>query len=76
MCTAMLIATTSFFQGQQDEFPEAWQGNAWWHAPSLAVLGAMIFWLIRVRFSKRYGRYAPGHPARPGGGGVAAEAGV
>ncbi|WP_129792904.1 DUF2306 domain-containing protein [Sphingosinicella sp. CPCC 101087] len=65
MCTALLIATTSFFQGQQDEFPEAWQGSAWWHAPSLAVLGAMIFWLLRVRLSKAYARFAAGGPARP-----------
>ncbi|HTU11021.1 MAG TPA: hypothetical protein VMG08_09005 [Allosphingosinicella sp.] len=60
MSTAMLIATTSFFQGQQDEFPEAWQGSFLWDLPGYAVLAAMLFWILRVRFGKSWRRWPPG----------------
>jgi len=48
MCAALTIAASSFFLGQQDEFPQALQGphNA---IPPLAVLAAMVFWLVRLR---------------------------
>jgi hypothetical protein len=48
MCAALTIAAFSFFLGQQDEFPTALQGphNA---IPPLAVLSAMVFWLVRLR---------------------------
>jgi uncharacterized membrane protein len=48
MCAALTIAAFSFFLGQQDEFPKALQGphNA---IPPLAVLTAMVFWLVRLR---------------------------
>jgi uncharacterized membrane protein len=59
MCTALLIATTSFFLGQQDEFPKAWQGAFLWYLPPLATLLAMIFWILRVRFSKAFRALAP-----------------
>jgi hypothetical protein len=54
MSTAMFIATSSFFQGQQDEFPEAWRGLILWNALPLIVLATMIFWIFRVRFSRRF----------------------
>ncbi|MEA3052659.1 MAG: hypothetical protein QOG72_1562 [Sphingomonadales bacterium] len=60
MCAALAIAAFSFFLGQQDEFPAAWRGLAIWFAPPLAVLAAMTFWLIRVRFSAAFGRSRPG----------------
>lgn len=59
MSTAMLIATSSFFQGQQDEFPEAWQGAILWDALPLAVLAAMLFWIVRVRFSAAFRKWPP-----------------
>lgn len=59
-CAAMLIATTSFFQGQQDEFPEAWQGSFIWSLPGYAVLAAMLFWILRVRFGKAWRKWPPG----------------
>lgn len=48
LCTALAIAGFSFFLGQQDEFPEVLKGS---HnlVPPLAVLGAMAFWLARLR---------------------------
>jgi uncharacterized membrane protein len=63
MCIALLIAAFSFFLGQQDEFPEAWQGSFVWFLPGLATLAAMIFWLLRVRFSRAYRHVRP-LPAR------------
>lgn len=62
MSTAMLIATSSFFQGQQDEFPEAWQGFWLWSALPLLVLAAMLFWIVRVRFSAAFAKWPPRLP--------------
>lgn len=59
MSTAMLIATSSFVQGQQDEFPEAWQGAILWDALPLMVLAAMLFWIVRVRFSAAFRKWSP-----------------
>ena len=56
---ALAIAAFSFFLGQQDEFPAAWRGLAIWFVPPLAVLAAMAFWLVRVRFTAAFGRPAP-----------------
>ncbi|HST36843.1 MAG TPA: hypothetical protein VLK25_09485 [Allosphingosinicella sp.] len=60
MSAAMLIATTSFFQGQQDIFPAAWRGMAIWYLPALAVLAAMLFWIFRVRFGGAWRKWPPG----------------
>ena len=54
MCFSFFIATGSFFLGQQQVFPRAWRGAAVWFVPALLPLAAMIFWLIRVRFTKAY----------------------
>ena len=59
MCAALAIAAFSFFLGQQDEFPAAWRGLPIWFVPPFAVLAAMAFWLIRVRFTAAFGRPAP-----------------
>jgi uncharacterized membrane protein len=59
MCAALAIAAFSFFLGQQDEFPAAWRGLAIWFVPPFAVLAAMAFWLVRVRFTAAFGRSAP-----------------
>jgi uncharacterized membrane protein len=56
MCAALTIAAFSFFLGQQDEFPAAWQGLAIWFVPPVAVLAAMTFWLVRVRLSAAFRR--------------------
>ncbi|HEX8449452.1 MAG TPA: hypothetical protein VF652_07665 [Allosphingosinicella sp.] len=59
MCAALAIAAFSFFLGQQDEFPLAWRGLPIWFAPPLAVVAAMMFWLIRVRFTSAFGPAGP-----------------
>jgi uncharacterized membrane protein len=56
MCAALAIAAFSFFLGQQDEFPAAWRGLVLWFVPPFAVLAAMAFWIIRVRFTPAFGR--------------------
>lgn len=63
MCAALAIAAFSFFLGQQDEFPAAWRGLPIWFVPPLAVLAAMVFWLVRVRFTAAFGRPAPARPS-------------
>ena len=59
MCFAFFIATGSFFFGQQDVLPEFVRGS-----PILAVLGLapfplMLYWLVRVRFSRKPGARKP-----------------
>lgn len=53
MCTAWLIATGSFFLGQQRVMPSAVQGSPILLVLGLAPLGFLIFWLVRVRLDKQ-----------------------
>lgn len=48
MSLAMLIATTSFFQGQAQVFPERLQGSFLLKVPALAVIAMMLYWLLRL----------------------------
>jgi uncharacterized membrane protein len=50
MCVALFIATGSFFLGQPKVFPASVRGSFILFVPEIAVLGLLIFWLIRVRF--------------------------
>ena len=52
ICLALLITSSSFFLGQQRVFPGAWRGAPVWFLPELAVIGAMIFWMIKTRSSR------------------------
>lgn len=54
MCFALFIATASFFLGQPQVFPEAIRGTLILTVPVLLVIGAMVFWLIRVQFTSWY----------------------
>lgn len=58
VCLALLIASAAFFLGQQDEFPKAMRGSPLWLVPVFTVMGAMIFWTLRVRFGRAF-RAAP-----------------
>jgi uncharacterized membrane protein len=51
MCFALFIAAGSFFLGQQQVFPASMRGSSLLFLPEIAVLGLMIFWLVRVRFT-------------------------
>jgi hypothetical protein len=52
MCFAFFIATGSFFLGQQDVLPQAVRGSPILLVLAFAPFALMIFWLVRVRFSR------------------------
>lgn len=52
MCFAFFIATGSFFLGQQDVLPQAVRGSPFLFVLAFAPFAVMLFWLVRVRFSK------------------------
>ena len=52
MCFAFFIATGSFFLGQQDVLPQALRGSPILFVLAFAPFALMLFWLVRVRFSK------------------------
>jgi hypothetical protein len=66
MCLALLIAVISLFLGQPKVFPPSLRGSPVLFLPVIAVLGLMIFWLIRVLLIRRFvpgrGRTVVGRP--------------
>jgi uncharacterized membrane protein len=54
MCLGLFIASGSFFLGQQKVFPLFLRGLKIWWVPALLPLVLMIYWVIRVRFTKEY----------------------
>jgi len=69
MCVALLIASFSFFLGQQQVFPASVRGSPFLFVPEIVVLGLLIFWLVRVRFTNWFkhdaaDRRALGGPTR------------
>lgn len=52
MCVALLIAAVSLFLGQPQVFPDWIRGTGLLYVPVIAVLGAMFYWLLRVRRTK------------------------
>jgi hypothetical protein len=52
MNAALFIAAGSLFLGRQRDFPEALQGTVWLVIPPFAVLGALAFWMLKVRWPK------------------------
>lgn len=54
MCLALLIGTLSLFLGKQQHFPPALVKTHLLNVPILVVFGAMIYWIIRVRFTSLY----------------------
>lgn len=54
MCVALLIAALSFFLGQQKVMPPSIRGSPILFMPVLAPLVLMVFWLLRVRFTKAF----------------------
>lgn len=64
MCFAFFIATGSFFLGQQDVLPQAVRGSPILLILAFAPFALMLFWLVRVRFSKgRFSNISP--PKQP-----------
>jgi uncharacterized membrane protein len=56
MCFALFFAASNFFIGQQKVMPEFIRGSRILYLPEIAVLGLMIFWLLRVLFTNAYKR--------------------
>src|SRR5438874_6590269 len=54
MCFSVFIATGSFFIGQPQVFPAFIRRTNLLFIPGILPLVLMIFWLIRVRFTKAY----------------------
>jgi uncharacterized membrane protein len=52
MCFGLFIATGSFFLGQQQVFPVALRGSMLLVVLAVFPLGLLVFWLIRVRFTR------------------------
>jgi uncharacterized membrane protein len=49
MCIAMFMATASFFLGQAKLFPAGVRESGVLRIPVILVIGALLYWLIRVR---------------------------
>lgn len=54
MAAALLIAAMSFFLGQQKVMPEAIRGSPLLLLPVVFAAGSLAFWVLRVRFAKRW----------------------
>jgi hypothetical protein len=54
MCYGLFIASGSFFLGQQQVFPAFLRGSIFLTVLALLPFPLMIYWLLRVRFSKAY----------------------
>jgi hypothetical protein len=54
MCLALFIATASLFLGQAQLFPNSWREAHVLYVPVVLVIVLMIFWLIRVLFTKAF----------------------
>ena len=55
MCYGLfIIATGSFFLGQQQVFPAFLRGSIFLTLPALLPVPLLIYWFFRVRFSKAY----------------------
>jgi hypothetical protein len=65
MCLGLFIATGSFFLGQQKVFPASLRGLKVWFVPAFLPLVLLVFWLLRVWFTKAYKK--PASPSRPRG---------
>ena len=54
MCAALFIAVASLFLGQPQVFPDALRASGLLAVPPLLVLILLVFWLIRVSFTRAF----------------------
>ena len=66
MCYGLFIATGSFFLGQQQVFPAFLRGSLFLTIPALLPLPLLIYWFLRVRFSKAHKSQILAQPATGG----------
>lgn len=60
VCFALFIASGSLFLGQPQVFPQPLRDSGLLALPALAPLVLLIFWLLRVRLTKRFKTMALG----------------
>lgn len=58
LCFSLFIASGSFFLGQMQLQPEWMRQSMIPYAAALAPLLVMVFWLVQIRFDRRYRRAA------------------
>jgi hypothetical protein len=58
MCFALMIAAGSFFIGQAKVFPEPVRSSGLLALPVLLVVALLVFWLIRISYTKWRPRYS------------------
>ena len=63
MCLAMFMATASFFLGQAKLFPAVVRASGVLAVPVVLVIGAMLYWLARVRMVPARRRVRASRPA-------------
>ncbi len=54
MCFALLMAAVSFFLGQSQVIPEILRHPLMLAIPPLMVVVLMVYWMVRVRWGKRF----------------------
>jgi uncharacterized membrane protein len=54
MCFGLFVASGSLFLGQQQVFPDWLRATPVLYIAALAPLPFLLFWMLRVRFSKKY----------------------
>jgi uncharacterized membrane protein len=59
MCFALLITAMSFYPGQAKLFPAALRATNILYVPILLLFAAMLFWIVRVKFSSAFRRRLP-----------------
>jgi hypothetical protein len=62
MCAALFIGVSSLFLGQPQVFPDALRNSGVLALPSVLVVLLLIFWLLRVLFTRAYQGTAPRRP--------------
>lgn len=59
MCFALLITSMSFYPGQAKLFPASLRASNLLYLPILLLFASMLFWIVRVSFSKAFRRRIP-----------------
>ena len=65
MCFALFVASGSFFLGQAKVFPKPMRIYPLLAIPALLPLVLLLYWLVRVRFTRWYQRRADSYKPKP-----------
>lgn len=73
MCFALFVASGSFFLGQAQVFPKPMRIYPVLAIPALLPLALMLYWLVRVLFTRWYGRRAGSFLRTPSASGMSVQ---